>query len=215
MIQYMDKKTVLGTFTMSAVVFMIMLFVPSGLYGRDKEDQATIPFRYEVRAGWGGFPLWDAFVFNDASDPAFSSLTTLSSLYADYNGDVYMTGTISTEFVFHFKKWFSLALGMGYNGIFSTTYSSDTGARTGMDCGAVVSFLPQVRFSYLNRDYVRLYSSIGAGMSLGAFAGSAACMLSFQMVPIGVTVGKKVFGFFETGIGTQYVGCMAGIGFRF
>ena len=40
-------------------------------------------------------------------------------------------------------------------------------------------------------------------------------MLSFQMVPIGVTVGKKVFGFFETGIGTQYVGCMAGIGFRF
>ena len=43
----MDKKTVLGTFTMSAVVFMVMLFVPSGLYGRDKEDQATIPFRYE------------------------------------------------------------------------------------------------------------------------------------------------------------------------
>ena len=39
--------------------------------------------------------------------------------------------------------------------------------------------------------------------------------LAAQLVPVGVTAGKKVFGFFEVGIGTMYTGCKAGVGFRF
>ena len=180
----------------TAFVFVLLLSAPSA-HGREKKVREPVPFKYEARAGWGGYPVTD---FLNSEISAMSPYPSLEDLYADYNGNVYMTGIISTEFAFHFRKWFSLSLGLSANGIYSKRYSADTGLKTGTDRGAIVTFMPQVRFSYLNREYVKLYSSLGVGG---------------QVVFIGVTAGKKVFGFFEIGSGTLYLGCMAGVGYRF
>ena len=37
----------------------------------------------------------------------------------------------------------------------------------------------------------------------------------FQLNPVGIEIGRKVFGFCELGIGFMYTGAMAGVGFRF
>ena len=55
----------------------------------------------------------------------------------------------------------------------------------------------------------------GLGYSFGTSYGDSVLFPSVQLTPIGVTAGKKVFGFFEIGVGTLYIGCMAGAGFRF
>ena len=39
--------------------------------------------------------------------------------------------------------------------------------------------------------------------------------LSLQVTPVGISVGKKLFGFFELGVGTIYVGGCFGLGYRF
>lgn len=195
----------------TAFVFVLLLSAPSA-HGREKKVREPVPFKYEVRAGWGGYPVTD---FLDSEISAMSPYPSLEDLYADYNGNVYMTGIISTEFAFHFRKWFSLSLGLSANGIYSKRYSADTGLKTGTDRGAIVTFMPQVRFSYLNREYVKLYSSLGVGFSYGTFQGVSQGTTGGQVVFIGVTAGKKVFGFFEIGSGTLYLGCMAGVGYRF
>lgn len=194
-------------------VSVLSLLCASSVYAKDKNGE-PLPFKYEVRAGWGGYPLSDASLYGSADKMYFPS-PPLASMYADYNGDTYMTGTFSAEFAFHFRKWFSLSLGLNANGIYSKKYSADTGLKTGTDRGVVLTFMPQARFSYLNREYVKLYSSVGAGVSYATFQNTYSAAICLQLVPVGVTVGKKVFGFFEVGAGSLYVGCMAGIGCRF
>ncbi len=41
------------------------------------------------------------------------------------------------------------------------------------------------------------------------------CYCALQTSPRGIMVGKKVFGFAELGVGTMYIGAMAGVGVRF
>lgn len=197
-------------------ILALSVLFPATVCSKDKKKE-PLPFRYEVRAGWGGYPMWDALMlgFGSVSEMVFIPYSPLASIYDDYSGDTFMTGTFSAEFSFHFRKWFSLALGLNADGIYSKRYSADTGMKTGTDRGIVLTFMPHLRFSYLNREYVKLYSSFGAGISYATFRDTYLSALCLQLVPVGVTVGKKVFGFFEVGAGSLYVGCMAGVGFRF
>lgn len=199
----------------TAAVLLALTLLTLPVHGKDRKDRKDsdpFPFKYEARIGWAGASLFDSYV---VSDEPVVYIPTLAGLYEDYSGDTYLTGTFSAEFNFQFRKWFALSLGLGYDGIYSRRYSADTGRKTGADHGAIFTFLPQLRFSYLNREYVKLYSSIGVGYTVGTFRGSSAGWLAAQIVPIGVTAGKKVFGFFETGAGTVFLGCRVGVGFRF
>ena len=75
------------------------------------------------------------------------------------------------------------------------------------------------RFSWLNRKLVRLYSSVGAGLAVSlmdvSYREYPETYLSLQVTPVGISVGKKLFGFFELGVGTIYVGGCFGLGYRF
>ncbi len=172
------------------------------------------PFRYEVRLGWGGYPLWDAVVYMAyMSEP--SCQTTMETVYGGYSGPVYVTGVISAEFSLILKKWFTLAFGLNFDAFYSSDFDSITHRRTGVERGAVVTLMPQARFTYFSRPMVKIYSSVGVGIAGGGFRGDSYLLPAVQLVPIGVTFGKDFFGFVEGGIGSLYVGCMAGIGYRF
>ena len=85
-------------------------------------------------------------------------------------------------------------------------------------------FVPTVRFSYLNRRNVRLYSSVGIGYGLclertkdsnGALTQSyKSAFVPVQFTPIGVSVGRRLYGFAELTVGSM-ANLSAGIGFRF
>ena len=82
------------------------------------------------------------------------------------------------------------------------------------------------KIHWLNRKLVRMYSSFGMGVSVciskeGDINHPAPAVVSyslspaFQLNPVGITVGKRIYGFAEAGIGNVFCGGRAGIGFRF
>jgi len=84
---------------------------------------------------------------------------------------------------------------------------------------AVVSFVPQFKFYYLTRPIVRLYGTIGIGVTkyFGSYISSSLKKLNMaaQFTPFGIEIGRTFFGFAELGIGNLYTGARAGIGYRF
>ena len=80
----------------------------------------------EVRAGYSAFPLVEMLVFSlNEVGPIFKPIgsenqNSLDNLYAPYEGAVYMTGPVNVEFSWHLEKWFSIAGGLYFNGIYSS-----------------------------------------------------------------------------------------------
>lgn len=212
------KKTVLA--------LIIMLGCLPAVMAGPRTDADGLSYKYEFNIGWGGFPVLDATNFSNynflsAPDEPFFSPGSLGDIYSSYTGPTYSTGILSAEFNIQFKKWFALGLQANFDGLWSTAYSSDTGGRLGSCSGVAFSFLPYARFTYLNRPVVKLYSAVGLGIGAGYrkydFSGFSEVLINpaFQMTPIGIMVGKRVYGLFELGAGTVYIGCKAGIGYRF
>ena len=185
------------------------------------------PYRYEVNLSWGGFPMLDALNFSgydflSVPDEVPCTPRSLADIYADYTGPSYSTGVISADFNIQFKTWFALGVQANFDAIWSAVCSSDTGERTGSANGLVFALLPYARFTYLNRPVVKLYSAVGLGVTAGyrnysaeGYSAYASAYPAFQLTPIGIMLGRRVYGLFELGVGTVYMGCRAGIGYRF
>lgn len=86
-----------------------------------------------------------------------------------------------------------------------------------------IAVLPGVKFTYLNRRVVRLYSLLSAGMGVnfgkrtedGVVTPLNKVNFTAQVVPIGVSVGRKHYGFFDLGVGSEYGFFRAGYGYNF
>ncbi|MBR4918566.1 MAG: hypothetical protein IKZ52_05045 [Bacteroidales bacterium] len=84
--------------------------------------------------------------------------------------------------------------------------------------------MPELRFSYLNRPHVTLYSALAAGITTSA-GGHYGFMSNYQKLPItfssfqftalGIRAGRDhLFGTFEAGIGIKGFASL-GIGYAF
>lgn len=195
----------------------------------DDGKQEAWQYSYEVRLGWGGYPLFDVSnlwmtgsgtIFSYDSEPYFGN-PSLSMIYHPSTGQGYMTGVIAAEFDFNFKRWFTLTVGISGNGAYQDVFDVMTGEKSGRNKGVAMSLLPEARFYWLNRQQVRMYSSIGLGLGVTTYtkAGYRDPDVSwyplFQVTPVGISVGRRVYWFAECGLGMQYFGGMTGIGVRF
>ena len=148
-------------------------------------------------------------------DDSFEENRLVDTYDLSKKSHVYMTGNIMAEMDFHFRKWFTLAIGVATNGIWMDKHDAMTDELKGRESGFTLTVLPQARFTWMNKDFIRLYSSVGAGITGGSFDGRSEAVIAAQAVPIGISIGGKLFGFAEVGIGTVYIGGMFGIGYRF
>lgn len=195
---------------MAAMLFCVLV---AGAQDKDGKD---VPYRYEVRLGWSGYPVGDDNQFVGVNNHGFYSYdTSISDIFSDYDGPTYMTGNIVGEMNFHFKKWFTLSVEVAANRIWKHTYYSQTDEPKGRVRGYTATLMPQARFNWIRKDIVKVYSSVGLGMRAGKFDDRDDALIAAQLVPIGINVGGRVFGFAELGFGTLYVGGMFGIGYRF
>ncbi len=91
-----------------------------------------------------------------------------------------------------------------------TTYSTVSRSSTFL----LLSVMPSVRFTYLNRPWVRLYSGVDLGCGFlftgekssskseeGKDSDNDNILFAFNVTPIGVNVGKKFFGMAELNFG--------------
>lgn len=135
-----------------------------------------------------------------------------------YRSDIRSTGAYALSYAYRFRRWFSLAAVCSYSGERFDLCSNLTGNRISRNRLHRFSLMPVARFTWLNRPWVRLYSSLGIGFQ--AIGGNRAAwsieesQAAFNYIPLGIVVGRSLFGFAEFGLSSQ--GCVAfGIGYSF
>lgn len=120
------------------------------------------------------------------------------------------------EFKYTPVKWISLGL-MG--GIHDRQPGQDDyspeehnpGASTSYDCNLMLMLYG----NWFTRERINIYSGVGYGTMGGYVNGDGRPSHGFQFTPIGVSYGKRFFGFAELGTGWMFFPVRAGIGYRF
>ena len=199
------------------LLLFLLSAMPAGVFAQEETAVVRVrrPFtpQHELRLTAGAYPLlpsmsdWEgcaAGIFHDRT----------------HRGPVYTSGTWSLSYDYRFKKWFDLGLTLSYYGEYSRSYSNRNSSPVGRNRAHAVTVMPMARFTWLNRRWVRMYSSLGLGATFGYgrfdTEGSRPenAMIAFQVTPVGISVGRSFFGFAEIGLGAQGA-LMMGVGYRF
>ncbi len=196
---------------------LVLLALPSIAGNKEKRPS---PYRYEANIAWGYTPNFSITSFDDY---AYFSYNTLDYMYRNYIGRKVTTGLISADFNIQYKKWFALGIQLNAVAITNTEMSAITKKASGKFTEYSLSLLPYARFTYMNREFVKLYSAVGAGLSFNhdvlpqGYAADSRNNMSarFQLVPFGVMAGRRFYGLAELGLGTEYMGFRIGAGYRF
>ena len=209
-------KTKVMKRTLIAVCLLSIVLVPQ-LQAQSRHPHNE--FKNELGVDAGPFSFMGSAVnitvgFFDALGSSLSHRATDMKLYGHYG----------LHYYYQVKPWCQVGFRATFEGAGYTHYTDST--RTAISdkySMGFVTLMPSVRFTYLNRPWVRLYSGVDLGVSyLWDDRGSSQSEKSsqqnvscaFNITPIGITVGKSVYGLLETNFGyASYV--VVGIGCRF
>ena len=183
----------------------------------------------EVRFSHGLLPITYDFRFlNFDWDLDIQSITNQYYDLQSYRGNLYSTGALSMAHSVKVAKWLEMGAVLTYVGNFRNIYSSTTNQIIGRENSRSFFFTPTLRFAWFNREWVRMYSSVGLGVgmmiehpfNLGAPGASRLSEPTIQWGPsiqltgFGISVGKRLFWFSEVQtFGTLGLFTM-GIGYR-
>ena len=120
---------------------------------------------------------------------------------------------VSLEGIYSFNTRWSLGLSVGYCGFAAYVYNADKTVKSSSNF-ILIPITAVGRCNYLYRPKVKLYGSLEGGIMISPDSDSGV-IPNVQLNPIGVEFGKKVFGLVELGIGMNYTGVRAGLGWRF
>lgn len=193
--------------------FIIISLLPLLLLSGQKLDAQEL--KKEITIGWAGNTYGDIDQILPYNDGMYMSSNPLEYIFDDYDGPTYVTGNIIAEINFIKKRRWVFSLAFAANGIWKNTYDNLTEQKTGRVSGFSATVMPQVRFNWINRDILKLYSSLGLGLTIGSFDDRSESWGSFQLGLLGIQVGRRFFVFGEAGCGMLYMGGKAGIGYRF
>lgn len=133
----------------------------------------------------------------------------------EYTGPTYISGAYSFLYNYRFKKWFELSAAFVYSGCYSSAYDRFSGEyRSPMNFHSI-SVMPIARFVWLNRKYIRMYSSIGLGVSAvySDYYSAVKIHPAAMVSPVGLLAGDRVYGILELSFGTTGL-VTAGIGIK-
>ena len=179
------------------------------------QNASAQEFTKEVTVGWSGAPLGDEENLLPYRDGMTMSSNPLDYMFSEYDGRTYMTGNFIAEINFLKRKRWTFSLAFAANGIWKDCYDPMTEAKLGRISGFSVTVMPQWRFYWKSNDIVKLYSSVGIGLSIGSFEDNSQSYGSFQLGLLGFQIGRKFFVYGEAGCGYLYMGGKFGVGYRF
>lgn len=184
--------------------------------------------RHELRLGIGVAPQatvaydgfransWD-YLYEGTSGSAYDDMKII-------DGALFKAPSVSLAYTCRLKPWCELGVNVAYACSYRENSSVADGRTLQRDHEHLFMFAPTVRFVWFRRDYVRLYSSVGIGMTyihhnrkvLGeAWPRTENRVVGLgDLVLFGVSAGGKVFGYCE--VGSMSYGVFAcGVGVRF
>lgn len=170
--------------------------------------------RFQVNVSWSGIPTSDIVWNSDSFLDCCGFQPNLERLYSDSHDGIYTTGRFAADFVYHFRKWFAIDASAGFTANWMTKYSDGSDPRTVSWGAGHVGLM--ARFTWVNRNYFRGYSSVGLHAVFGKDSDLKQRMFVIpQLDLVGLEFGSSVFGIIEFGIGGEYAGAKVGIGYRF
>ena len=194
-----------------SILFGMLLILHPAVHAREKDD--VFP-RHEFRIGMAGYPVMEWLMFGRFGEPAYRPYDNPSYLYRDYEGPRYMLGHVTAEYSYNCSRRFTFAAVAYMAGMWNDVYDYK-GNRRGRESSVSVHILPTARFKYLDRPACTLYGSVGIGAWMSYDDNEFMAKPSVQVVPLGITFGRKLYGFAESGFGMAYVGWSIGVGYRF
>ncbi len=215
------------------LLIAIALLVGSAASAQSDKDRPSFDFslrngaenKHEVRLTVGVTPLFedDFFVYDEpAIVERYHNVIYPSDL--TYRGALKTSGGYALSYMYSPLRWLSVGLYAGYVCEWQPTHLRSTQAITSITKERHLMLVPTVRFTYLNRPIVRLYSSIGIGVGfcrerIRNVDGHIEANYSDRFCPaevtfLGVSVGRRLFGFAELSVGSMGC-CSAGIGYKF
>ena len=194
------------------ILILSLLTLSCAALPAQTKEPAT--YRNEWRFGVAGLPLFDYLCYGGFGYHDYDYRPDTDFLYEDYDGDRRMLGLLSAEYSINFSKKFTFAIGGYVTSVWNNVYDYK-GNRKGSEIGLSLHVIPTARVNYLSRDSFRIYGSAGLGASAFYDDGDFYVYPTFELVPVGFTVGRKVYFFAEYAIGFTYLGGAAGIGYKF
>lgn len=175
----------------------------------------------DVRLSWGWKPIdyptgnYSGYVYYYDADDNIAAHLAASRYYGGYG---YLTGAVNVTYSYRFKRWLELSGVLTYSGYHRSYYDKYSGDFAYRENTCSISVMPYVRFNWLYRNWVRMYSGIGIGISavvdqdnMSTWSG---VRLAGSITPIGIAVGRYFYGLAELSIGTTGL-VTVGIGYRF
>ncbi len=177
--------------------------------------------RHEISVSGGYVPgHWFAgYDFNYLMKNGIYYNTSFADTYFDASTYEVEKSTLtwSLNYLYNFNKTIAVGAVLAYEGGSQAFYKRSDDSLINKENKNILSTLATFRATWLNRRYVRMYSLIGAGArySMEGDFSYPINHLAFQIAPLGISVGKDLYGHVEFGVGTLYMGFNLGIGYRF
>lgn len=180
-------------------VIVLLLTVAAPHTALCQNDNPSPDRRHSVRIGWGDM-LFETMAFDPSLNSTWTNPTSLPDIYLhDEIYDMGYTGHLFAEYQYRVSKVTSLGIQADLEGIFWKEGVFDRDHNLVIPATNVrnwdLDLLLTARFTYFNRDWVRLYSGLGVG-ALFAFdnLGDFGVAPAFNINWIGVEVGKGPWG---------------------
>ncbi|MDL2308723.1 hypothetical protein LJC68_05585 [Bacteroidales bacterium OttesenSCG-928-B11] len=199
----------------------ILLFLSVSLFSQEQgNSKSDFPFyRHEFQFGLGDPSFSSQFVPDPCCYGFYNNNTSWFANDEYVRWDV-LTPVVTVQYKYRLKKWLWLGGMLSYHGSYFQRNDVLTDERIGVSRIHSIAIMPAVRFSWLNKKIVTLYSGVALGAAFSFAVNEPRDCFNIdpyfvlQLTYVGVEVGKKWFGFAE--IGTGYKGfASAGFGFRF
>lgn len=124
-----------------------------------------------------------------------------------YYGGLRSTWAFSAGYSYSVYKWLHVGATVSYHNVSREKFETLTRSSVSKMHRNYVSIIPTVRFSYLNRRYVRLYSAIGVGYCAAIVRDfdhrtRLENFAAYDITFFGISAGGRLFGSAEAGLYT-------------
>lgn len=193
-----------------------------------RRDRIQVRIGHELRFGVGAYGVgYTILGYTGCYEPPHSwndrnySLGTFEQSKI-YSGDEYYSGVYSLDYAYRFNRTISFGVSFNYACVTTKYHNLSDDSRAGGINRHYMSVMPMLRAYWLNSKYVCLYSALGLGVTVERTVEQIGnrsylnvdTLFAGQFTPLGITVGKRLYGFAEFGVGTQGV-VIGGIGYKF
>ena len=159
--------------------------------------------KHELRLGVGPLSFSTSVMMGSYGMPIYGPTENKPFRDQINDADTYLTtarfiGTYTLNYAYHSRRWFQAGATVGMSPFIQSRRDSATNKKVKNENEYLFFVMPTLRFVYLYREKVQLYSALSLGLTYATDDGFNAWG---DIALVGCSFGDKVFGFAELGLG--------------